>query len=200
MAKKRIFSDDDLADIFSAASEGQVDLLEAAISDGYDAKSDLWIGTSVVSYAVRGGETALTRVFEVIKTVDIPEVPSYTPLFNSAMCGNLDEVIALLKLGATVEYTNPNGENVFHWAARSVVSWEVVQILAPHVTLHALLTHCLTDYTPITEAAEMEHRDLLVLLCERYMALGGSLDVRVGRNKKSMRYYVDLASSWKHKS
>ena len=177
--------------LFVSITDGRVDLLEKALAEGFDPHRDLSEGLSIVSPAVRHGEATLARVYEMIDTVDIRQIAGYSPLQSAVMSEDVREVRALLRHGASVEWTCDCGDNVFHIASpEDIISQEVFDALVPHATLHALLTHSGGD-TPISDIANDKSAYRLKCLCRRYVELGGSLDVKVGVHAKPMRYFIE---------
>ncbi len=180
-------------DLFTAVGNGHVEALEEALAEGFDPLRDLWHGASIVSCALGHSEATLAAVFAMIKTVDIGEIAGYSPLLSAVAGDRVADVRSLLRMGASVEWTNSEGDNVFHRAVDDCVSKDAVDLLMPHATLHALLTHCVAMNTPIMMAHEDGVQERFVLYCRRYVELGGSLDVRVGISKTPMRQLIELA-------
>ncbi|HNO76463.1 MAG TPA: hypothetical protein PKN33_00255 [Phycisphaerae bacterium] len=181
----------DLAELYTVIANGYVGPLKEAISNGFDATRDLLHGGSVIESAIRHSEETLTRVFEIIGTVDIAGVAGSTPLLQSVAANEYRDARLLLSLGASVERTNIAGDNVFHLAADVHVEQEIAELLTPHATLRSLLTHCVGMQTPITRAIEDESYGRCSLFCKRYVELGGSLDVKVGCPPTPMRRIVE---------
>ena len=181
----------DLAELFTVVGNGHACALKDAITNGFDPTRDLFHGGSIISAAIRHSKETLTSIFEIIGTVDIADDVGGTQLLHSVSMGEVREVMLLLSLGASVEWTNMAGDNVFHLAADEHVNDEIAAILSPHATLHALLTQCVGKQTPITLAVENELYGRCALFCERYIELGGSLDVAVGLPRTPMRRIVN---------
>lgn len=177
--------------------QGRLDVLEEALLEGYDFRRELYNGQSVVTIAAGHGTTTLRGIFELIKTVDVREPGGHTTLMDAVACNNVNQILALLELGASTELTCDTGENALHLAAVNPPSGEVARILAPFASLHALLAHNMDvcGETPITLATSVGSLEHAAAYCDRLIELRGPLDLRVGPQSAPICHYLERAGA-----
>jgi len=186
-----------LEGLYVCVGMGRVDVLEEALREGYDFRAELYNGESVVTVAAEHGLFTLRRVYELLKTVDVPDDLGYTALLSAVCCNEADQVAALLELGASTEHRCTTGQNALHFAAADPEGGPIARLLARYASLSALLAHDtdLCGDTPITLAADKGHLEQASVYCDRLIELGGPLDLKVGPKTSPVCYYLKRAGA-----
>lgn len=172
--------------LYAAIGAGHVELLEEAAAEGYDAKSELLYEYSIVSCAAEHSVQTLQRTVELVRCVDIREVTGFSPLLSAVASSNVAICRALLDLGASIEWVSDNGMNTLHWLCVWPFQRDLFSLLVSRATLHALLTHDLTQHTPITMAIRESDPEYVELLVLKFVELGGPVSLRVGPELASL--------------
>jgi hypothetical protein len=172
----------DLAWLFMEVERGNVAMLEDALRRGFQPTQHFWHGESIVEGAARAGIATLRRVVALLGTADIPdEIDGYSALINMVITEHYAGAQACLNVGSSVEFTGKNGANVLHAALYGSSAPRFGELLAPHVTIHALLRKDDFGETPFSLAANSPvspHAGaMLGYFTRRYVELGGDLEV-----------------------